>query len=68
VVGFGDRGEVGFGVDLQVMSPEPAQRDLVGERRQFEGESEVGVDPATLVLRACPSADDGCGMLVRSPP
>ncbi len=44
-----DRGEIGLGVDLQVVRTEPAQSDLIGVSGELEGEGKIGVDPATLV-------------------
>ena len=51
VVGLGDRGEVGLGLHLEVVRAEAAERDLVGEGRELEGEGEIGVDAATLAGR-----------------
>ena len=43
LVGFGDEGGVGLGVDHQIGGAELAERDLVGDVRQFEGQLEVGM-------------------------
>ena len=63
VVGLGDRGEVGLGLDLQVVRAEAAQRDLVGVGGELEGEGEIGVDAATLVGWCHGASDERCGML-----
>jgi len=40
-VGLGDRGQVGLGFHGQVVGQEAAERDLVGQPGQLEGESEI---------------------------
>ena len=43
-VGFGDRGEIGLGVDHEVGRAKSPERDAVGGVGELEGEREIGVD------------------------